>query len=108
METNKEPMLVGIVTLLVGLGLGLGLGAWFVKSSQAGNLSGAQQPFTSLVLQQAATSTTSEEWGALRQLERMQEEIDRAIRDATEQFQFSAGGTVFRPDAGYSSSFDLR
>ena len=52
--------------------------------------------------------TRGHEWVALRQLERMQEEIDRAIHDATEQFQFSPGGTGFRPDAGYSSSFDLR
>ena len=37
----------------------------------------------------------------------MQEEIDRAIRKATEQFELDKSATVFRPDAGYSSSFDL-
>ena len=38
MDTKREPMLIGIVTLLLGLGLGAGLGAWFVKSSQADNV----------------------------------------------------------------------
>ena len=42
------------------------------------------------------------------QMERMQEEIDRTIRHAAEQFQLGMGGAVFRPDAGYSSQFDLR
>ena len=37
----------------------------------------------------------------------MQEEINRAIRGMTEQLELSPGATVFRPDAGYSSSFDL-
>ena len=38
----------------------------------------------------------------------MQEEIDRAIRRATEQFRTGPSASVFRPDTGYSSSFDLR
>ena len=41
-------------------------------------------------------------------MERMQEEIDRAIRNMTEQLEINLGATVFRPDADYSSSFDLR
>jgi HSP20 family molecular chaperone IbpA len=41
-------------------------------------------------------------------MERMQEHIDRAIRDATENFSLGPGASMFRPDAGYSSSFDLR
>src|SRR3954469_14995536 len=41
-------------------------------------------------------------------MQEMQEEIDRSIRRATERFQFGPGASLFRPDAGYSSSFDLR
>jgi HSP20 family molecular chaperone IbpA len=41
-------------------------------------------------------------------MERMQEEIDRAIHDATEQFRLGPGATAFQPDASYSSSFNLR
>jgi HSP20 family molecular chaperone IbpA len=41
-------------------------------------------------------------------MERLQEEIDRAIRNATEQFSSGPGAGAFRADAGYSSSFDLR
>jgi HSP20 family molecular chaperone IbpA len=50
----------------------------------------------------------TDEWDPVRQMERMQEEIDRAIRNAAEQFRFGPGATVFAPQAGYSSSFDLR
>ena len=107
MDTNKEPMLIGIVTLLVGLGLGAGLGAWFVKSSQADNVPRAEQAFTKPAPQERAVSNTAEEWGPFRRMERMQDEIDRAIRDMTEELELSPGATVFRPDAGYSSSFDL-
>jgi HSP20 family molecular chaperone IbpA len=41
-------------------------------------------------------------------MERMRDQIDRAIRDATEKFSFEPGMDMFKPDAGYSSSFDLR
>lgn len=108
MEMKREPMLIGIVTLLVGLGLGTALGAWFVKSSQAGNLPPAQQTFNSPAPQQRTVSNTADEWDPFRHMERMQEEINRAIRDTTEQLKLSPGATVFGPDAGYSSSFDLR
>jgi HSP20 family molecular chaperone IbpA len=41
-------------------------------------------------------------------MERMQEDIDRAIRRATEQFRLGAGATPFSRDLGYSSSLDVR
>jgi HSP20 family molecular chaperone IbpA len=103
---KKKTTIVGIVTLIVGLALGLGVGVWSVKSSQASNALGAQKSLSATG--QNGPSFTTNEWDPFRQMERMQEEIDRAIRNATEQFRFGPGATVFRPDAGYSSSFDLR
>ena len=108
METNKEPMLIGIVTLLVGLGLGVGLGAWFVKGSQAADAFAKQQTFTSSASQKSPSTDIKDEWDPFRQMERMHEKINRAIRNSTGQFEFDSGATIFRPDAGYSSSFDLR
>ena len=107
MDTKREPMLIGIVTLLLGLGLGAGLGAWFVKSSHADNVPRAEQAFTKPARQERAVSNTADEWDPFRHMERMQEEINRAIRDMTEELELSPGATVFRPDAGYSSAFDL-
>ena len=107
MNTSKEPMLIGIVTLLVGLGLGAGLGAWFVKNLQAENLPRTQQTLATPARQERSVSNTGDEWDPFRHMEQMQEEINRAIRDMTEQLKLSPGATVFRPDAGYSSSFDL-
>jgi HSP20 family molecular chaperone IbpA len=84
--------------------LGLGLGVWSVKNSHASN---APAPRINSEKREL-TVTKSDEWDPFRQMERMQEEIDRAIRNATEQFQLGPNTATFRPDLGYSSSFDLR
>jgi HSP20 family molecular chaperone IbpA len=101
---NRKTTMVGIVTLIAGLALGLGIGVWSVKNSQASNAPAARINSDN----QESIVTRSDEWDPFRQMERMQEEIDRAIRNATEQFQLGPGATAFRPEAGYSSSFDLR
>jgi len=101
---NRKTTIVGIVTLIAGLALGLGIGVWSVKNSQASNAPNARINSDN----QESIVTRSDEWDPVRQMERMQEEIDRAIRNATEQFQLGPGATAFRPEAGYSSSFDLR
>jgi HSP20 family molecular chaperone IbpA len=101
---NRKTTMVGIVTLIAGLALGLGIGVWSVKNSQASNAPAARINSDN----QESIVTRSGEWDPFRQMERMQEEIDRAIRNATEQFQLGPGATAFRPEAGYSSSFDLR
>jgi HSP20 family molecular chaperone IbpA len=105
---KKRTTLVGIVTLIVGLALGLGSGVWFVKNSQAGNAPAAQLTLGSTAPKDEPLFGKQDDWDPFRQMERMQEEIDRAIRNATEQFRLGPGATVFRPNAGYSSSFDLR
>jgi hypothetical protein len=43
-----------------------------------------------------------------RQIDRISKEVDRSIRSAIEQFEPETYATVFRRDAGYPSSFDLR
>jgi HSP20 family molecular chaperone IbpA len=101
---NRKMTMVGIVTLIVGLALGLGLGVWSVKNSHASN---APAPRINSEKREL-TVTKSDDWDPFRQTERMQEEIDRAIRNATEQFQLGPNTATFRPDLGYSSSFDLR
>jgi len=103
---NRKTTMVGIVILIVGLALGLGIGVWSVKSSEASNASAAQNSLSATG--KGEPSFTTNVWDPFRQMERMQEEIDRAIRNATEQFQLGPGATAFQPDAGYSSSFDLR
>jgi HSP20 family molecular chaperone IbpA len=106
METIKQKTaVVGIVTLIVGVGLGLGIGIWGIHTTRA------SAPRTS---ENAAKTDRKEpvaadnEWDPFRQMEQLQEEIDRTIRRATEKFQIGPGASLFRPDAGYSSSFDLR
>ena len=100
---KKKTTILGIVILVIWLLLGVALLFWAVKASRASNptISRFQKPVGLLVAQ-------TDDWDPVRQMERMQEEIDRAIHDATEQFRLGRGATVFRPDAGYSSSFNLR
>lgn len=101
---ERRTTILGIVILTTWLLLGLVLLFWAVKTSRADPV-----PTLSTGLQEPALFVAqNDEWDPVRQMERMQEEIDRAIRDATEQFRLGPGATVFRPEAGYSSSFDLR
>jgi len=101
---ERRRTILGIVILTMWLLLGLVLLFWAVKTSRADHVAtlstGFQEP--------ALFVAQNDEWDPIRLMERMQEEIDRAIRNATEQFRLGPGATVFRPDAGYSSSFDLR
>ena len=110
MDTIKRngTIVVGMVTLIVGLALGLGVGVWGVHSSHAGNAPASTSGTPTKTDQQGSTIDRKEEWDPFREMERMREEIDRAIRNATEQFRLGPGATVLRPDAGYSSQFDLR
>jgi len=113
MESNpmdtikKRTTLIGIVTLIVGLALGLGIGVWSVKNTQAGNTPSAKAESTPKAEKQEP-AIARDDWDPFRQMELMQEEIDRAVRRATEHFQMGPNASLFRPDLGYSSSFELR
>ncbi len=109
---KKKTTLVGIVTLIVGLALGLGIGVWGIKTTRA-----SSSPRTSEVTLKAEPKHSKDSQEPLvlrdaadpfRHMQQMQEEIDQVIRRATERFQLGPGASLFRPDAGYSSSFDLR
>ena len=122
---KKRTTMVGIVTLIVGLVIGIGVGVWGIKTSHASNAPAATTSTTSSSTTSSNPSSNSstidqnkdeslltpkdwDHWDPFRDMERMQEQIDRTIRDATEKFSLAPGAPVFRPDAGYSSSFDLR
>jgi HSP20 family molecular chaperone IbpA len=112
METlKKKTTLVGIVTLIAGLGLGLGIGVWGASKSQASAPGTTSEKTTSQTIAKAESKESSlwrDDWDPFRDMQQMQEEIDRTIRRATERFQVAPAASLFRPDAGYSSSFDLR
>jgi HSP20 family molecular chaperone IbpA len=116
-EVKRKTTTVGIVTLIVGLAVGLSIGVWGIKASSAGNAPSRISTTTSSnsnknnTVDQNDSSLAKNDWDhwdPFRDMERMHEEIDRAIRDATERFSFAPGATVFQPDPSYSSSFDLR
>ena len=122
---KKRTTMVGIVTLIVGLVIGIGVGVWGIKTSHASNAPAATTSTTSSSTTSSNPSSNSstidqnkdeslltpkdwDHWDPFRDMERMQEQIDRTIRDATEKFSLAPGAPMFRPDVGYSSSFDLR
>jgi hypothetical protein len=91
MDTIKRKTTpVGIVTLIVGLAAGLGIAIWSVKSSQASNAPATKTQTT-------PTTERHDEWDPAREFERMQEEIDRAIRNATEQFRLAPNMNLLGP-----------
>jgi HSP20 family molecular chaperone IbpA len=104
---KKRTTVVGIATLIIGLALGLGIGIWSVRNTQASNAPAAKTDATPKT-EKEEPALARDDWDPFRQMESMQEEIDRAIHRATEHFQMGPSATLFRPDLGYSSSFDLR
>src|SRR5260370_28712023 len=109
METiKKKTTMVGVATLIVGLALGLGIGVWGIRSMQASSPAAPKAQTAPKAEAKEPSVARGEEWNPFREMERMQQEIDRVIRNATEQFQIGPSANVFRPDAGHSSSFDLR
>ena len=108
---KQKTTLVAVVTLIFGILLGLGIGVYSVRSSHASttkNISSVQIEKKHSKNDKDQSSEREDLWNPFRRMEQMQEEIDRAIRNATEQFSLGPGATAFRPDAGYFSSFDLR
>jgi len=104
METlKKKSTLLAAVTLIIGVALGAGIVTWTSRSEAA---SSKQQ--TAKNEDRTPAITRSENWDPFREMERMQEEIDRVMRRATEQFRMNAGATPFTRDFGYSSSLDVR
>jgi HSP20 family molecular chaperone IbpA len=119
-EVKRKTTTVGIVTLIVGLVVGIGIGVWGIKTSNANNAPASVAASGTASVGANSSSNAIDQnkdqdpllidknWNPFTELERMQKQIDRAIRDATEDFAFAPGTNMFKPDVGYSSSFDLR
>lgn len=118
---KRRSTVVGVVTLIVGLIVGIGIGVWGIQISHANNPPAATtQSTASTNTHSNANSNGSDQdkdeapllidknWNPFLDFQRMQEQIDREIRDLSEKFSFNQDANLFRPDAGYSSSFDLR
>ncbi|HLW34926.1 MAG TPA: Hsp20/alpha crystallin family protein [Chthoniobacterales bacterium] len=118
---KRRSTIVGIVTLIVGLVVGIGIGVWGIQTSHAKTAPASSTPATASSTTKSDTNTNGSDqakddvpllidknWNPFLDFERMQEQIDRAIRDASEKFSFNQGANFLQPDAGYSSSFDLR
>jgi HSP20 family molecular chaperone IbpA len=104
METlKKKSTLLAAVTLIIGVALGAGIVTWTNRSEAA---SSSKEMAKSE--DRAPAITRSGNWDPFREMERMQEEIDRVVRRATEQFRMGAGAMPFTRDLGYTSSLDVR
>jgi HSP20 family molecular chaperone IbpA len=90
------------VTLILAAAVGFGIASWTTRSEAA-----SDKVVTKNDDSQSAITRT-EEWDPFRAMEQMREEIDRTIRQATEQFRLEAGAAPFAEDLGYTSSLDVR
>jgi len=91
------------LTLIIGGALGFGIATWTSHSQAASN-----NKTVAKNEDRHPAITRSEDSDPFRDIERMHEEIDRAIRRATENFRFDSGSARFAQDLGYSSSLDVR
>ncbi len=101
---KRKSTLLAAVTLIVGAALGFGIATWTSRSEAASN--------TAVTVTKSddrrPTTTRTDDWDPFREMERMREEVDRAIRRATEQFRLDTGAAPFSRDLGYSSTLDVR
>jgi HSP20 family molecular chaperone IbpA len=93
---------VAVATLLVGMALGYGINA--MTDGRASEPTAKERENRST----AAATVRDEEWNPFREMERMQQEIDRAIQRATEQFRMAPNVALAQRDLGFSSKLDLR
>jgi HSP20 family molecular chaperone IbpA len=105
---KRKSTLVAALTLIIGVGLGLGIGTWTTRSDAASSSKSEK-----VELREEArrpSISRSGDWDPFREMERMQEEIDRAIRRATESFRLGPQRESFSRDRdlSYSSSLDVR
>ena len=103
---KKKSAVLAALTLIIGVGLGLGIGMWTSRSDAASSSKASNVAKEEV---RRPSMARSGEWDPFREMERMQDEIDRAIRRATEQFRLAPGTSApFSRDMSYSSSFEVR
>jgi HSP20 family molecular chaperone IbpA len=103
---KRKSTLVAALTLIIGVGLGLGIGTWTTRSDAAS--SSKSEKVEQREEARRPSISRSGEWDPFREMERMQEEIDRAIRRATDSFRLGREPEPFSRDVSYSSSLDVR
>jgi HSP20 family molecular chaperone IbpA len=99
---KRKSTLMAAVTLIAGAALGFGIATWTSRSEAASDKAVTKND------DRRSTITRTEDWDPFREMERMREEVDRAIRRATDTFRFDTGAAPFSRDLGYSSSLDVR
>ncbi len=100
---KKKTWLVAVAMLVIGVALGFGVSTLSARSSDA---SAAPNPG----LTSSHPTTTGEKDAAdpFAEMERMQADIDRAIRRATDNLRLTPGADLLPRDVGFSSSLDVR
>lgn len=107
MQTLKQrPWLIAIATLIVGVALGIGVSTVTSRSGHAHAASPKSATSSSAIT--SNENASRENIDPFAEMERMQQEIDRAIRRATDSFRLAPGADILRRDVGFSSSLDVR
>jgi HSP20 family molecular chaperone IbpA len=98
---RQKPWLVAVATLVIGVAIGLGVST---VTSRSGHASAAANTAAAT----SHDSTKSDVLDPFSEMERMQADIDRAIRRATDSFRLAPGSDLLRRDLGFSSALDVR
>lgn len=113
---SARSILLAVVTLLVGLAAGFGLTRWSdshhdrLHGKVAGKEHG-QQRHAEVAQTQPAYAKENDKWDPFAEMDRMQQDIDRAIQHTQQQLRL---GSFHLPDlnngsaTGYTSALDVR
>jgi len=107
-----------VAALVVTLGLGILIGVAVARPQTFCRLIPSQKAQTAVAPAQATvapsqalaapTTPTIENWNPLNEMRNMQAEMDRMFQRSMERFRMSPQMDIFKGQAGYSSSLDVR
>ena len=115
-KTLSKPMVVGLVTLILGVLIGVaaekyaGRSPVLAHSSQA-TTAASGSPTVETTNRQALDALIPDvidPWDPFREMRNLQAEMDEMFRNSITRFHMNPQMDIFKDDAGYSLSLDVR
>ena len=113
-RSSGKMVVIGLVTLVLGVLIGVIAERYGSKSSNPEALPVAAKPLpsaissTSQVANNAASAQGIDEWDPFAEMRQMQAQMNRMFQRSIERFHLSPGMSTFTDDPGYSLSLDVR
>ncbi len=117
-KTLRKPMVVGVVTLLLGVLIGVAADKVasrnpvpvLASGDHSTNVAAVSPNFatTNLLMRDPFFADPFDNWDPFREMRNMQAEMDEMFHRSIARFHMNPQMDLFKDDAGYSSSLDVR